>query len=457
MPAALAEAQGEQLGANTQNAIAEAQGRLAKNEALRNIGKATSVFAAAPDASAEGQASLGQALALAAQAGVTPETFTKGVHGNQENNSYNTIVNPETPDAVVARHLVAEGREGGIIRPTAAGEASTNILHPEQGVQTTPLGQALIPAKVAQQAAATDNLKAETLLHKAQAAAGGFRPPTPPGGDPNKPYQFALNDDGSPKLDDNGQRVVIPVSGGAKDPDAPHAMGANQTNQFLRTINASRQAVADLGNVMDLPVGASTGYFGGVGASKGHSIGSTMAANLANKLNGTDQRNYNTIMAGLNQNLSALETFGLAPRGALVGSMDRLAIQPTDDEGNALVKLAQARQIVEQALQTHISNNPTLSDKQRATLQPILDSIQSQVPFTVRDILKLQNNPDSPQTLTDLVKARGFGAAAPTPTHATSAGGTPPAVNGQGWALHRDAHGNMAYVSPDGKQFQEVQ
>jgi len=31
-----------------------------------------------------------------------------------------------------------------------------------------------------------------------------------------------------------------------------------------------------------------------------------------------------------------------------------------------------------------------------------------------------------------------------------------PATNQQGWALHTDAKGNQAYVSPDGKQFQEV-
>jgi hypothetical protein len=39
---------------------------------------------------------------------------------------------------------------------------------------------------------------------------------------------------------------------------------------------------------------------------------------------------------------------------------------------------------------------------------------------------------------------------------APSNGGTPPPTNTQGWALHRDAKGNMAYVSPDGKQVQEV-
>lgn len=33
----------------------------------------------------------------------------------------------------------------------------------------------------------------------------------------------------------------------------------------------------------------------------------------------------------------------------------------------------------------------------------------------------------------------------------------PPTTNAQGWTLHRDKAGNMAYVSPDGKQFQQVQ
>jgi hypothetical protein len=32
----------------------------------------------------------------------------------------------------------------------------------------------------------------------------------------------------------------------------------------------------------------------------------------------------------------------------------------------------------------------------------------------------------------------------------------PPATNARGWTLHQDKNGNMAYVSPDGKQFEEV-
>jgi hypothetical protein len=45
----------------------------------------------------------------------------------------------------------------------------------------------------------------------------------------------------------------------------------------------------------------------------------------------------------------------------------------------------------------------------------------------------------------------------PTTASGTAAGQAVPTTNSQGWTLHVDAQGNQAYVSPDGKQFQEVQ
>ena len=33
---------------------------------------------------------------------------------------------------------------------------------------------------------------------------------------------------------------------------------------------------------------------------------------------------------------------------------------------------------------------------------------------------------------------------------------TKPLTNNKGWTLHTDAKGNQAYVSPDGKQFEET-
>jgi hypothetical protein len=44
----------------------------------------------------------------------------------------------------------------------------------------------------------------------------------------------------------------------------------------------------------------------------------------------------------------------------------------------------------------------------------------------------------------------------PAATAAKPAAGGVPLVNAKGWTLHTDAKGNRAYVSPDGKQFEEV-
>jgi len=51
---------------------------------------------------------------------------------------------------------------------------------------------------------------------------------------------------------------------------------------------------------------------------------------------------------------------------------------------------------------------------------------------------------------------RNAGATYKAPTSASSVKNNPPAKNSKGWALHVDANGNRAYVSPDGKQFEEV-
>lgn len=46
--------------------------------------------------------------------------------------------------------------------------------------------------------------------------------------------------------------------------------------------------------------------------------------------------------------------------------------------------------------------------------------------------------------------------ASPSQQPSTPAAKSAPPVNAKGWRIHRDAKGNMAYVSPDGKQFEEI-
>lgn len=412
LPAAYAEAQGEQLGANTQNAIAEAQGRLAKNEALRNIGQATPTLAAAE----QDPAKLGGALALFAQAGVSPEQFTGAVHGNQLNNSYSTIVNPETPDAIVARHLVAEGKEGGIIRPTAAGEAQTNILHPEYGTQTTPLGQALIPAKAGLMQAQADAAHGTANLHNAQATLpGGGKGPTP--------YQWASNDDGTPKLDENGNRVAVFTTGGPKDPNSAQPMGAVTSRYFQNSMNAGLQGATALANIVRAPSTSTAGLFADIKA--GHTPIEALVRNATTAITPEEDKNLNTMLSGLSQNLAIVDNSGRVANQAYVDAMDRVKLLPGDTMANRFLKLAEARQVLENGLQSW-NDTASLNDQQKAALQRNIATIQKAIPFTVEDVQgALAHTKAAPEpTIGD--KFRSFlgiqpaGGAAPGATGATT-------------------------------------
>lgn len=69
--------------------------------------------------------------------------------------------------------------------------------------------------------------------------------------------------------------------------------------------------------------------------------------------------------------------------------------------------------------------------------------------------LDLQANKNALDHLETMIGDGGTGqAGVPTPAPASAA--APAMKNAKGWTLHTDAKGNKAYVSPDGKQFEEV-
>jgi hypothetical protein len=143
--AALMEAQGESLGANTENAIAQANERIAKNKALADPQLKDKLAALAG-----GNQQVAEALHGLLQAGiVNPENVLKAIGENQKNAGTAIVADPHSTDEQVARaQLARDPQSAGLIRPTAQGEASTNILHPDQGVNVTELGRALVPAKL---------------------------------------------------------------------------------------------------------------------------------------------------------------------------------------------------------------------------------------------------------------------------------------------------------------------
>ena len=78
------------------------------------------------------------------------------------------------------------------------------------------------------------------------------------------------------------------------------------------------------------------------------------------------------------------------------------------------------------------------------------------MPFTQSDITKLQQSKNPKQTVMDFARAQGLPTGHPSTVAPSKPAASLPTVNNKGWQLHKDGAGNLAYVSPDGKQFQAV-
>lgn len=98
MPAALAEVQGENLGANTQRAIAEANAQFAKNKALADPALESKLAAVNG-----GSPQLGAALGGLLRAGLNPEQTFTAIGTNQATGEHATVADPNAaPPARVA-------------------------------------------------------------------------------------------------------------------------------------------------------------------------------------------------------------------------------------------------------------------------------------------------------------------------------------------------------------------
>jgi len=154
--------------------------------------------------------------------------------------------------------------------------------------------------------------------------------------------------------------------------------------------------------------------------------------------------------------------------GSTQGDLARVSAD-TEAVSHELAKVFRSTGMSEgeiKAWQTKI--NPNLPpDAQKAVIGEALDLMNGRLEAlsdrynkgmgTTKQPLELLT-PKSQQALNRLLTKAGE---TPNPTEntqpQTNAPANIPTVNAQGWTLHVDAQGNQAYVSPDGKSYQEVQ
>lgn len=239
-------------------------------------------------------------------------------------------------------------------------------------------------------------------------------------------------------------KAIRPIEGGPADPlGTGGGMGSRGELMFKRVTAAGNSAAESLKNIADLPISSSTGWLGGYQPPT-TLFGATKAI-LAQKVQPQDVQDYKTMMVGVSRNLASLETSGLSPGGSLTHSLDALTIGEGDTQMTKLRKLAEARQIIETNLSVQLSD-PKIPGPQKDMVRGIISKTQNAIPFTNADITSLEKSKKPGATIMDFAKSEGLGASP----------ATAPPMNTKGWALHVDAKGNQAYVSPDGKSFEEV-
>jgi len=196
--------------------------------------------------------------------------------------------------------------------------------------------------------------------------------------------------------DENGKTKLVRIdanSGRSEDIKGVGPKGAASTSgreavYTGRILTAANETARDLENIVNLPVTADTGVFGG--RKQGPGIFDAGKEVLANKLTSEEVQKYNTRASGLQRNLAAIEASGLAPAGSLTHQMDVLMFKEGDTQRVKLEKLAQTRQIVEAGLQ-YILDNPRVPDSLKGNAQKSIEKIQKSVPFTIADLDKLDS------------------------------------------------------------------
>jgi hypothetical protein len=162
-------------------------------------------------------------------------------------------------------------------------------------------------------------------------------------------------------------------------------MGSREAVYVNRALSSAGLAVRDISNIARGPVSQSTGIFGGRG--QGPSLMDATKEQLATAITPQEAQTYNVKIAGLQRNLATLESQGLAPSGSLTHQMDAIVFKEGDTNLTKAYKLAEARQIVEGAMDV-ITNNDRAPKGAKDLAGKILTQVQQSVPFTVEDLDK---------------------------------------------------------------------
>lgn len=161
-------------------------------------------------------------------------------------------------------------------------------------------------------------------------------------------------------------------------------MGSREMAFTQRVLGAANQSAKILGNLVQLPIESSTGVFGD--KQPGTGLMSASGNVLARNLTPQEAQTYQVMATGIQRNLAAIESMGLAPPGALTHQMESVIFKEGDTQLTKMHKLADIRQIIEAGLETMVSN-PRVPDAMRKLAEKNVSELRAAVPFTQTDVI----------------------------------------------------------------------
>jgi hypothetical protein len=254
----------------------------------------------------------------------------------------------------------------------------------------------------------------------------------------------------------------VPIPGSPADPNAPAPAGSRESVFNERMFLSAAQTIPDVANLMRLPATANTGVMG-IGSRPGDSIVQSSVDALRNSLSGDVVRSFERQAGQLARGLAWMEANGLAPSEAVINSYQQgYTLRPGDTGFDAMLMFGNIRQTVEQMARVKLAN-PRIPQVMKDELVRLRDELRTAIPFLPEDVIRLQYGDGKYKTMADVMEEKGLGTAPirtlggqevlpPNPK-----GQELPLVNDKGWQLLEDAQGNLAYVSPDGREIEEVQ
>lgn len=205
------------------------------------------------------------------------------------------------------------------------------------------------------------------------------------------------------KTDENGGLVTDAKGAPIQEPD-PAAGTSAVGRRYAQVVNGSANLIkGEVHNISGLGYSTTRGAQGIAGAHPG--VLGFLTTNLGKGLSSTEQQEYETTVNNIGRALSQIETQGRMPPGSMTAQLDKLKAEPTTTEQAKLYNLGLIRQILENQ-ETTVSSNPDATPAMQKVFRDALASIKKDIPWEPLDVLEFSRTGGN-STFKDFLKGKG--------------------------------------------------